>query len=171
MLDMISKIELEDAAKNYRKVTKRVLEVALIVGNISGEITDQAHIRNSHWRVDRWNVNFIKPLQEYSDQRMTSCQVTLSCALNAAREDNELVSKYSDKFEEYEDQGNPRVVRLITFPYEYLYTEGWEDACRAHHQTIKEAVRQHKIETVEEQIRIYQTNISKLKTTLEELNA
>lgn len=168
-MDMITKIELEDAVKNYNKVGARIIEVALIVGNIKGELSvyGRPNIKNSDWRVENWRVDFKEPTANMAHLKDISCTVDFVCDFNNRPETIEFADAGYKDYDDYD-----RVVhytRRVQFPYEYLFTEGWEAECEARHKAIEERLKGWKAEQLEKSIAEVEKHLLKLQSDLKEL--
>lgn len=105
-MDMITKFQIEDAITNYEKVRSRVVEVAVKVVTIGGEISPDLGMPAS------WELTSFSFYNSPSSLENT-------CAARI------LVVLDQDEDRSFEDRKT--ISRVIRFPSRYLTTDGWED--------------------------------------------
>lgn len=136
-MDMVEKIELEDAINNFVKVHNRVLEVALIVGNACIFSEPQRKVR---WVLDGFRI-------EKKDEK---CYVTLGVDWC----ERPITEKYGDPEDDdisecerwrYIDD---RLVCIFDFPSHYLYTS--EDSWK---KQLDECAKKYKVNILKDRVK------------------
>lgn len=106
-MDMVTKIEIEDAVKVTSKLTARVKHVAEAVGKIRGEFLLERE-NQPGWRMDSFTVNNAKPAKGMEHLLELGVRTNWSTYVG-------------------DEEDRHRVTRTIQFPTWYLTENGWED--------------------------------------------
>lgn len=145
-MDMITKIEIEDAVKNHKKVQDRVAEVAFQVARANREF-DQ--VESPRWKVERFTFSDASNRSGIEPQ----CHVTFRVPWY----DRPETERYGNP--EEDDEGPGHYVRssdylhcFIAFPTRYLFTEDWVPEMEKQAAERAERLRQMNIEVLAETI-------------------
>lgn len=161
-MDMITKIEIQDAIANFKKVQDRVSEVAFMVANSMREF---AGVESDLWRVDNFSFSSGNPGAGIEPQ----CHVLFSVHWS----DRPVTAKYGDP--EIDDDGftasSEYLHRHITFPTRYLTTDDWVPEMERKAAEKNEWVRQRQMEALREVIEGRKKDLSDLRAKLEELKS
>ena len=108
-MDMITKIELEDAVCNDKKVRDRVEEVARIVGDMEDEFRLlNKEYTSKYWILERFYYDF---RDEYSENMKHLINSQINAIMSLTYYDDEDIMH--------------DIKRYIKFPKYYLFSEDW----------------------------------------------
>lgn len=124
-MDMITRVQLEDAIYNHQLVTNRIKEVAIKVAFLDKVMNLD---RSRTWMLDRYILRVqdeFRPGMEH--QQESTVTVTLSCAWHS----RPVTEEFGDPRNDDEDadcygRESHRMTRDVRFPYQYLLTDDWE---------------------------------------------
>ena len=106
-MDMVTKIEIEDAVKVHGKVSARVRQVAARIAEIRGEFLLEREEQPS-WHMDSFTITTAKPREGMEHLDELGVRTCWSASVG-------------------EDEERYRVTRTVQFPVWYLTQDGWED--------------------------------------------
>lgn len=175
-MDMITKIELEDAIANRLKVEKRVVEVAMVIAGIEGTLEVHSDslswIKNSDWKLKNWRVDFSTPREGMEHLKNISCTVEFEVPWRK-RPETEKFGEAGDRedIDFYEDEREVEgLVRRVQFPYEYLLTEGWRDEAAARHAATEKRMAAYHLENMDKAIKDSEKSLENMRKKRAELN-
>ena len=160
-MDMITKIQLEDAINNKKLVETRVLEVAMIIAKMKGEIT------GTKWHLRDYHIDFRVPREDMQHLH----DVAVRVHLEANWDDRPVTKKFGDPKNDYygdEEMYGPgdSITKLVEFPIRCLTTTDWEAEVYAKIKKNKLWWANHRIEQQESAVRRRE---QELKESLEQL--
>lgn len=146
-MDMIEKIELEDAIKHYRKIAARVEEVARFIGGISQELPSSPHYVFEKFILGREMI-FARFERDPNDVDDDYEEVAGAWVTNTS---------------------NESYVRQVVFPIEYLFAENWRPAAEEHYAKVALELKNMKRKNLEDSIERLKTQIDQQLKAIEEL--
>lgn len=106
-IDMVTRIEVEDAIKAHVKVSKRVLSVAAVVGLVRSTFVVQDREEQPSWRFDSFTILPYDGRPGMEHLREMEVRTHWSCCFS------------------YDDGHSQRLTRTVEFPVWYLTQDGW----------------------------------------------
>ena len=134
-MDMITKIQLEDAVNNDKIVRARIEEVARVVGQMEGSFNEDSDPKD--WRLDSYYYDF-KNKYDPSHSHLINHQVKAKMTIRYSNRPN--TKKFGDPEEDNEYYSSDEYLsRYIDFPKAYLFTDDWlprAEAMAVRHKAI-----------------------------------
>ena len=121
-MDMITRIQIEDALKTRELVDARVKEVALIIEDIQGDIDT---FPSNKWNFESYTINLNVPREGMEHLKNVAVRVKFSISSDK----RPVTVKFGDPQHDEDDyygREDSNIIKYIEFPVDYLTTDHWQ---------------------------------------------